>query len=338
MPISLIRLWLGPLPIEEIFPKKKPNLFLHWFIHPTKRRLAKYYLLILQKFFGLTVIGITGSVGKTTTKKMLETILPNSVATADNITSTYNIPTTILKTSPSTKFLILEMSIEYIGDMDFYLWLARPDIAIITPMSLTHTQYLHDLKTITSEKLKISKYAKHIISYKDVKAEGFEINKALVTTVTQLLKLPADLSSFAPPPHRMNFITLKNGGILIDDTYNANPLATKVALKTLVSMAKKYKKIPVFVFAQMNELGQYEQLAHEEIGALVAKLNIKHLFCTGPATKFTIKSAGFGKYFENQEDLYSAISRMIHNSLFIILVKGSRSWHLENLVSRLTEN
>lgn len=336
MPLNLIRLWLGPLPIEEIFPDKKPDFFLHWFIHPIKRRLAKYYLLILQKFFSLTVIGITGSVGKTTTKKMLEATLPNSVATADNITSTYNIPTTILHTPPGTKYIILEMGVEYIGDMDFYLWLARPDIAVITPINLTHTVYLKNLETITSEKYKIGQYAKHLITYKDVKAVGFEVNKTLVTKVAHLLNVPVDLKSFTPPVHRMNFINLKNGSILIDDSYNANPLATKEALKTLVATARKHQKIPVFVFAQMNELGKYEQSAHEEIGKQVSKLDIKNFFCLGPATKFSIKSAGLGHYFDNQEELFKSISPLIRNSRFVILVKGSRSWHLENLVEKLT--
>ncbi|HJZ05514.1 hypothetical protein A2634_03455 [Candidatus Amesbacteria bacterium RIFCSPHIGHO2_01_FULL_48_32] len=336
MPLSLIRLWLGPLPKEEIFPEKKPNFFLHWFVHPIKRRLAKYYLLLLQKTFGLTVIGITGSVGKTTTKRMLQAILPNSIATADNITPTYNIPTTILHTPPWTKYLILEMGVEYIGDMDFYLWLARPDIAIITPINLTHTVYLKNLKTITNEKEKITKYAKHIITYKDVKATGYEVNKALVTKVAHLLGITPNFSSYAPAPHRMNFINLKNGSILIDDTYNANPLATQEALKTLVRTATNHKKTPVFVFAQMNELGQYEKSAHQKIGLEIRKLGIRNLFCLGPATKHTIQSAGFGEYCKNQENLYKALMKIgILDLGFVTLIKGSRSWHLENLVEKL---
>ena len=335
MSLSLIRLWLGPLPKEEIFPDRKYNPLIHWFFHPIKRRLAKYYLLILQKFFGLTVIGITGSVGKTTTKRMLQAVLPDSNATADNITSTYNIPTTILRTLPTTKYLILEMGVEYKGDMDFYLWLAHPDIAIITPINITHTQYLGDLKTITSEKFKIGKYAKHLVTYKDVQATGYGINKALITKVAHILGISPNFSSYTPPPHRMNFINLKNGSILIDDSYNANPLATKEALKTLVATAKKYKKTPVFVFAQMNELGSYEKSAHEEIGSVIKSLNIKHLFCLGPATKFTIQSAGFGKYFENQDDLYYAVSPLALSTSYLVLVKGSRSWHLENFVEKL---
>ena len=339
MPLSLIRLWLGPLPKEEIFPEKKPNFFLHWFIHPIKRRLAKYYLLTLQKIFGLTVIGITGSVGKTTTKRMLVSTLPGSIATADNITSTYNIPTTILHAPPWIKCLILEMSIEYIGDMDFYLWLAHPDIAVITPINITHTQFLGDVKTITAEKMKITRYAKHIVSYKDFKTESFAINNILASKVAEVLGVTPNFDSYTPPPHRMNFINLPSGSILIDDTYNASPLATKKALKALIAAAKKHNKNPVFVFAQMNELGSYEKSAHQEIGKLLKNFKFQisnfKLFCLGPATKHTIKSAGFGQYFENQEDLYKTVSHFTHDSSFIILIKGSRSWHLENLVEKI---
>ena len=96
-----------------------------WIFHPIKRRIAKLYLLILRKFSGIRVIGITGSTGKTTTKEMLASILKldgKTVYTIANIDPVYNIPTTILKCNLKTKYLILEMGVEYPGEMDFYLW------------------------------------------------------------------------------------------------------------------------------------------------------------------------------------------------------------------------
>jgi len=344
---NLLRLWTGPLPREELFPDRKVNPLLHWFIHPVKRHLAKYYLVFLQKFFGLTVIGITGSVGKTIVKNMLLAILPKSFGTSDNTTSTYNLPTTILRTSPFTKYLILEMSVEYIGDMDFYLWLARPDIAVITPINLTHTQFLGNIQNITSEKLKITKYTLHIITYKGVKPGNFKLpenlvgshlqmNAALAAAVAKFLGITPDFEHFHPPEHRMQLVKLNSGSLLIDDTYNANPLATKEALKTLIELSKKYQKTPVFVFGQMNELGRYEKSAHAKIGCLVKKLGIKDFYCLGPATQFAIKSAGFGQYFENLDSLSEFLVKFCTlNSDLCILIKGSHSWHLEKLVSSL---
>ncbi len=107
---------------------------LRWFIHPIKRKIAKYYLAFLKRFFGIKIIGITGSVGKTTTKEMVASTLKlqgPTVCSYANIDQIYNLPTTILRARPWTKYLVLEMGVEYPGEMDFYLWLAKPDIGVI---------------------------------------------------------------------------------------------------------------------------------------------------------------------------------------------------------------
>jgi len=158
---KIIQWWVTPkLPPEHIFvpPERRPRG--RWFIHPIKRRLAKYYLAFLQKFFGLTVIAVTGSAGKTSTKEMIASVLnqkDKTVATHKNIDSVYNIPTTILKCSFRTRYLVLEMGIEYPGEMDFYLWLAKPRIGVITNIHPTHTQFLGSVQGVAREKLKLIK-------------------------------------------------------------------------------------------------------------------------------------------------------------------------------------
>ena len=169
---SVVRHWVTPkLPREHIFvsPEKRPKglyqLFRvytrKWFVHPIKRRLAKYYLFILQNFLGMKVIGITGSAGKTTTKEMTASILGQlgkTVSSFANIDPVYNIPTTILNCSPSTRYLVLEMGIEYPGEMNFYLWLAKPDIGVITNIGITHTLFLKNIEGVIREKRKLVKH------------------------------------------------------------------------------------------------------------------------------------------------------------------------------------
>jgi len=156
---KIIQWWMTPkLPREHIFIPSERRPRGRWIIHPIKRRMAKYYLLILQKFFGLTVIGITGSVGKTSTKDMITSVLSQkgkTIATYKNVDSVYNIPTTILKCTPWTKYLVLEMGIEYPGEMDFYLWLAKPEIGVITNIHPTHTQFLGNIQGVAREKIKL---------------------------------------------------------------------------------------------------------------------------------------------------------------------------------------
>jgi len=133
------------------------------FIHPIKRRIAKAWVYILQRYFGLVVVGITGSAGKTTTKEMLASILSLKGITQysyANIDPVYNIPTTILKCSPKTKYLVLELGIEYPGEMDFYGWIVKLDISVITNISATHTEYFGDEYGVYIEKTKLLNYTK----------------------------------------------------------------------------------------------------------------------------------------------------------------------------------
>jgi len=156
----LIRWWVTPmLPPEDIFANH--NFVSQWLTHPIKRRLAKAYLNYLRRHGEVEVIGITGSVGKTTTTAILASILKRvgkTVCSAEGVDPVYNIPNTILKATPATKFLILEMSVEYIDEMDYYLWLAKPDMGIITNIAVTHTEYLKSKEGVAEEKGKIIKY------------------------------------------------------------------------------------------------------------------------------------------------------------------------------------
>ncbi len=160
----IVKRWLTPkFPEVHISRDSKKELDLSrylrkWLVHPIKRRIAKYYLYILRKLFGVRVIGITGSAGKTSVKDMLTSVLSldgDTVSSYKNIDPVYNIPTTILKCRPSTKYLILEMGVEYPGEMDFYLWLTKPDIGVITNIYPTHTEYFKDVEGVFREKRKL---------------------------------------------------------------------------------------------------------------------------------------------------------------------------------------
>ena len=390
---SLLRLWTGPLPHQELFPSRQTNPLIHWFFHPVKRWLAKFWLLFLQKNFGLKVIAITGSVGKTTTKDMLYSILSlvsPTVATQKNITPTYSIPTAILHCRPSTRFIILEMGVEYPGDMLFYTWLARPNLGILTSINLTHTQFFGTLERLAVEKIKLLTSSETAIINSDdpnikidfpaykfgtshdsftkivssvitpelqtniqLQVNSQELSSSLpspgshlaipaaaAATAAFLVHVPVQiiargLDEFTPLPHRLKPVSLSNGALILDDTYNASPMAVTAALNTLKEVCRLTKREPVFVFGQMNELGKYEKDAHEEVGLEIRKLEIRNLFCVGPATKFTIKSAGFGNYFENQEDLRKAIIPYL-SSKYCVLIKSSRSWELDKMVTQLS--
>lgn len=114
-------------------------------------------------------IGITGSVGKTTCVAACSAVLSQRYKT---LATRLNIPSTILKVNPTTQKVILEMGIEYKGEMDSYLSLVKPKVAIVTRIAYAHSEFLGDLDEILEEKGKLveslDKNGVAILNYDDV--------------------------------------------------------------------------------------------------------------------------------------------------------------------------
>lgn len=124
-------------------------------LHLLKMYLAKQY----AKFYpGEIFIGVTGSVGKTTCVIACEAVLAQkykTLVTKPNLDPILNIPATLLKLTPKIKKVVLEMGIEYKGEMDFYLSLVKPKTAVVTQIAYAHSEYLGDIEEILEEKGKL---------------------------------------------------------------------------------------------------------------------------------------------------------------------------------------
>lgn len=149
MDITTHPVWNQVTPYRTRIPSyKKP-------LHLLKIFLAKQYAKLYDsgKF-----VGVTGSVGKTTTVWACSAVLSQKykvIATKPNLDPILNIPTTLLKMTPNTQKCILEMGIEYKGEMEFYLSLVKPKTAIVTKIAYAHSEYLGDISDIAFEKGKL---------------------------------------------------------------------------------------------------------------------------------------------------------------------------------------
>ena len=85
------------------------------------------------------------------------------------------------------------------------------------------------------------------------------------------------LREFRPAPHRMRLQALPGGGLLLDDTYNANASSMAVALDTLRAVSVPGRRIAVL--GDMFELGSFAPAAHEQVGRDAAGVN--RLLCVG---------------------------------------------------------
>ena len=107
-----------------------------------------------------TVIGVTGSVGKTTTRRMISTALSSTrevYETPGNLNSRYGVPiTTSRMLDQPSEVAVLEMGIDRIGEMDILQYVARPEIAVCTMIGVCHMEYFGTREVIRSEKLKVA--------------------------------------------------------------------------------------------------------------------------------------------------------------------------------------
>ncbi|GAA1732942.1 UDP-N-acetylmuramoyl-tripeptide--D-alanyl-D-alanine ligase [Isoptericola hypogeus] len=108
---------------------------------------------------------------------------------------------------------------------------------------------------------------------------------AAAAVATALGTSPADVAdalSQATPlsPHRMAVTERPDGVTVIDDAYNANPDSMRAALRTLAVMAGRSRR-SVAVLGEMLELGEGSRAAHDALGRLVVRLNVKLLVVVG---------------------------------------------------------
>jgi UDP-N-acetylmuramoyl-tripeptide--D-alanyl-D-alanine ligase len=124
--------------------------------HQTRRFLAKNWL----QFCHPTQIAITGSQGKTNTSQTLAKILSQidkTVVTDINLDTNFNVPITALKVTPWTKYVVFELGVDHIGEMDRHLEIVKPKIGVITGISPVHTdrQHFGSLENLIKEKRKL---------------------------------------------------------------------------------------------------------------------------------------------------------------------------------------
>jgi len=127
-------------------------------------KLASYY----RNKLNAKIIGITGTNGKTTTKRILEKILSTHFKTIASFKSYNNmigVPLTILSMKKDTEVGIVEIGINQIGEMEKLAGIVRPHIALITNIGPGHLEGLKNEKTVAQEKMKIADYLKENIIF-----------------------------------------------------------------------------------------------------------------------------------------------------------------------------
>ncbi|WLS84665.1 UDP-N-acetylmuramoyl-tripeptide--D-alanyl-D-alanine ligase [Lactobacillus apis] len=121
------------------------------------QQLAQYYLNKVNP----TVVAITGSNGKTTTKDMTAAVLAkrfNVHKTDANFNNEIGVPMTILDMKPNTEILVLEMGMDHAGQLHQLSELTHPDVTVITMIGEAHIEYLGSREGIADAKIEITDF------------------------------------------------------------------------------------------------------------------------------------------------------------------------------------
>ena len=116
--------------------------------------LAAYY----RRKLGIPVVAVTGSVGKTTTKDMVASVLSSkyrTLKTAGNFNNHLGLPMTVFRLSAEDEIAVLEMGMNHLGEIDYLVRIAQPDVAVITNVGDAHIGNLGSRENILRAKCEI---------------------------------------------------------------------------------------------------------------------------------------------------------------------------------------
>lgn len=255
------------------------------------------------------VVGITGSVGKTTAKAYVTAALDAlSMPVYNTIPA---IACFLIENGARNRPLVVEMGIDHVGEMRRLMDLVRPDVGVITSIAPAHLQGLVDLPTIAREKGLALQATQGLVGsaaaafYPDAErydASEFVIDERGARLGDLFLPHAAQPQAEAAmlglilaerfgidekdAVSRLQKVTVPSGRwqveecgsiVLIDDSYNASPLAVTAALQSLSNFPGR----KIAVLGSMLELGATEAALHAEVGE-VARRHADISFGVGP--------------------------------------------------------
>lgn len=139
------------------------------------------------------------------------------------------------------------------------------------------------------------------------------------------------LEAWRPVAGRLRALHDASGAAVWDDTYNANPESLAAALQVLCA----YDGTRILVLGDMNELGPEARALHAEMGRQARDMGVHHLLALGVLTPAAVEAFGaHAQWFAAHAELVSALRGLLRPGT-AVLVKGSRSQHMEDILAGL---
>jgi UDP-N-acetylmuramoyl-tripeptide--D-alanyl-D-alanine ligase len=353
----------------------------------------------------LRVIGITGSVGKTTTKELVAEVLDQRYRTLKNegnLNNEIGLPKTLLSMSEGHERAVLEMGFYVPGEISFLCDIAQPHIGVITNIGTVHAERAGSQEMIARGKAELVQalppapdgvailnyddpwvrdmasqtqarvFFYGLDSHADLWADNVEglgldgirfrlhyrnevlhlrvplIGRHSVHTVlrsaavglVEELTWQEIVNGLRSEHAQLRLVAVRaaNGALILDDTYNASPESTLAALNLLDELEGR----KVAVLGDMLELGPYEQQGHNMVGLRSARV-VDELVTVGELGRIIADAARGAGLSQDKiavlDDSQQAIEylRKRLEKRDVVLVKGSRGMHMDQIVADLEE-
>ncbi len=381
-----------------------------------QKRLAKMLVLVVPKpldaliqlasawraRFTYPVVGITGSVGKTSTKELLAHIMNESgmpyIASLGNQNTLVGVCINLLRMRSEHQCAIFEVGINRRGEMAHVVRILQPTTGIITTIGHAHMEGLGTVGDIAAEKrmlfslfkadnvgvihgdqslLAAVSYSHPVIKFGAKTTNQIQARKVRVSAqeTTFILKLYGYKQSISLPSNHSGAVhnslaaiamayhlnvptqtilaaiakpVVVEGrfeprslrirpGIVINDCYNANPESMKASLLAFQKIQTPAQKIAVL--GDMRELGQSAPFWHRQLGRFLRKVpSLQRVVLIGDMVVWMKKTVPINvvvDHVANWQEAHLLLENIVEKDA-VILVKGSRSMGLNNLVDALS--
>ena len=262
----------------------------------------------IKKMADLTIIGVTGSYGKTTTKDAISHVLIhkyNLLKTEGNRNTLLGIAKTIVNDlKPEHKIFVCEMAAYRPGDIKEISKLIKPKIGIVTAIGPMHYERFGSMENILKTKLELieslpdngigflPKEIEPQIKQKKIgaKTEFFSSKEELLVKIGKLFELSENeilgrLKTMPPISRRQEMIKTSGDITIIDDSYNSNPMGFLSALAALKNMAVQRR---ILVTPGMIELGE-KQFELNKNAAIAAAQVADYVIIVGEINKSALE-------------------------------------------------
>ena len=326
------------------------------------QRLAEYH----RSLFRGTIVGITGSNGKTIVKEWAARSMPSTVrsfASPKSYNSQLGVALSLLMLEGEEQVAFIEAGISEPGEMERLERMIRPDIVVITSIGDAHSANFASEEQKIEEKLKLCLNAKSIIYSKEYRSlerhiiarySDRELIDSSSESVDEILELSdalsVDAAHVAALMHKLGYgvdgavfsakvamrLELKEGidnSMIIDDTYNSDINSVIVALDALHRQSMGRRKIAVI--SDILQSGMAEEELYRRVAEAVKNAHIDHLIGVGA------KIAKHSKLFDLNSSFYYSTDELLENfsrerwADSVILVKGSRDSRFERIIRLL---